>query len=653
MITCSYGTSGGMNDLLNRVDTIQDTTSGTTALASYAYLGAGSVVQIDYPQPQVNLDLWGGVTGVFNGFDRFGRIINQPWNNYGTSTMLDQYKYGYDLNSNRVWKANVVGTPVVTNGLDEFYTYDHLNRLTDMKRGTLNSSTTPTGISGTPTIEQDWTLDATGNWHGYLTKAAGTTDLDQTRTNSTVNEITGISNSVGPVSPIVPLYDSAGNTTFMPTTADPTLPFTAVYDAWNRMVQISDSSYTVAGYQYDGWGRRIARLGYTSGTLTETRHFYFTNSGRDIEQRVGASTSMDQQHVWGIRYINELICRDDATPARFFVCQDANFNVTALVNSSGGTVALRFVYTPYGIFMVLSSSWTSTAYTHNWVYLFQGGRYDALTELYVFGRRDLGPNLGVWLQRDGEYWDAMNLYLAMTDNPVAFVDPSGMAGTYPVNTDRGKFYIDIGGAVGGPFVSDVTIRFYPDPDVIKKCLCTEIKFVQIVKTWDWGDIAGVKYKDWHVDDANSNQSPFYSQDAQTPWTLKGIYKYAQLDDNPGSGSWAPQEVKQWFETGAFCTKGKEAGTLYGVVYWGQDLLHSWSLRWASPTGEMGVVQNTPAKRGQPSYPHATGPGQSAGGSSDSINLPRVRDPSFTGGQPSAKFRSLVPNVASPTNDKCD
>jgi hypothetical protein len=40
VITYNYGTSGGINDLLNRVDSIQDTTSGTTTLASYTYLGA-------------------------------------------------------------------------------------------------------------------------------------------------------------------------------------------------------------------------------------------------------------------------------------------------------------------------------------------------------------------------------------------------------------------------------------------------------------------------------------------------------------------------------------------------------------------------------------------------------------------------------------
>jgi YD repeat-containing protein len=79
IITASYGTSGGMNDLLNRIDTIQDTTSGTTDLASYTYMGSGMVLQIIYSEPGVQLDLWGGTSGTFNGLDLFNRIIDQRW----------------------------------------------------------------------------------------------------------------------------------------------------------------------------------------------------------------------------------------------------------------------------------------------------------------------------------------------------------------------------------------------------------------------------------------------------------------------------------------------------------------------------------------------------------------------------------------------
>lgn len=81
--------------------------------------------------------------------------------------------------------------------LDEFYTYDQLNRLATMDRGTLNGSFT--GITGTPVREQDWTLDPVGNWNGFVTKNSGTTALNQSRTQNPVNEITAIGATVGAV----------------------------------------------------------------------------------------------------------------------------------------------------------------------------------------------------------------------------------------------------------------------------------------------------------------------------------------------------------------------------------------------------------------------------------------------------------------------
>lgn len=124
---------------------------------------------------------------------------------------IDRYKYGYDKNSNRVWKNNVLGAAVAA-GLDEFYSYDSLNRLTAMQRGALNS--TNTGISGTPSREMDYTLDPTGNWPAFQTKTDGTTDLSQSRAHNQVNQIGAIGGTPSWATP--PTYDATGNTTGFP-----------------------------------------------------------------------------------------------------------------------------------------------------------------------------------------------------------------------------------------------------------------------------------------------------------------------------------------------------------------------------------------------------------------------------------------------------
>jgi RHS repeat-associated protein len=292
-----------------------------------------------------------------------------------------------------------------------------------MQRGTLNSG--KTGITGTPAREMDYTLDPVGNWNSYLTKTSGTTDLNQGRTQSTVNEISAITASGSTPVWTTPAYDAAGNMTTLPQPGALTSSFTGVYDAWNRLVQISDSGTTVAQYRYDGMNRRIVKLTYTSGTLSETRHFYYSSKNQDIEERVGSSTSMDKQFVWGVRYVDELVCRDDATPLRLYAAQDANFNVTGLI-STAGAVQQRFLYDPYGNPFVYSATWSSTTDAYAWTRRFTGQFYDPETLLYFYRARYYHQMLGLFAERDSiGYGEGMNLYRYVNSNPTSYTDPEG------------------------------------------------------------------------------------------------------------------------------------------------------------------------------------------------------------------------------------
>jgi len=103
-------------------------------LAAYTYFGLGSVVQVDYPQPDLRYDLITG-TGAnpYAGLDRFGRTIDLLWRDYGASTDVDRFKYTYDRNSNRLSKEN----SVATSGFDEVYGNDALNRHAEFSHGHL------------------------------------------------------------------------------------------------------------------------------------------------------------------------------------------------------------------------------------------------------------------------------------------------------------------------------------------------------------------------------------------------------------------------------------------------------------------------------------------------------------------------------------
>lgn len=59
------------------------------------------------------------------------------------------------------------------------------------------------------------------------------------------------------------------------------------------------------------------------------------------------------------------------------------------------------------------------------VYLFQGGRYDSVTGLYNFERRDYSLTLQQWIQTDPVASDN-NSYRYLMNNPINFHDPQGL-----------------------------------------------------------------------------------------------------------------------------------------------------------------------------------------------------------------------------------
>ena len=419
-----------MSDYLNRVDAINDTTSGTTTLAEYLYLGAGFVIRITYPEPGIWLDLWGGTSGIVRR-NRPVRTNHRPAP--GKTTSPERQKTLIAINTATTRTPTGSGRPTSSaqrrslRALMSFMCYDPLNRLTEMQRGVLERHQ----HGNHRHAERRAGLDARPdrNWSELCHQSQRNDRSNQTRTANTVNEITNITEATGPTW-VVPTFDDAGNTTTMPQVTDPTQSFTAVYDAWNRKVSIAASGTAVAAYQYDGRNFRIVKNTYASGVLAENRDFYFTNSWQDIEERVGTSTSMAQQYVWGLRYIDELICRDDATPQRLYAAQDANFNVTCISNISS-TVVERYLYDPYGNSTIMDAEYDSRpSSAFSWGLCYQGLGTDSESQLISARSRDVTSIVGRFLTRDAMgYIDGLNEYEFNHSSPELSVDPFGYAAT--------------------------------------------------------------------------------------------------------------------------------------------------------------------------------------------------------------------------------
>jgi RHS repeat-associated protein len=411
----TYNYASGLDSNISRLTSLSDS-SGT--LESYFYLGLDTVVQ--RTRPQINNEMTyisqvggtGDAGDMYTGLDRFGRVAEVNWYNTSTNSSLDDFQYGYDQDSNVLYKNNILDSV-----FSELYHqsgagngYDGLNQLSAFARGTLSASGgsgTPLDTVASPTETESWGYDALGNFSSVT--------LNSTLTNNTFNqqneETAAGSHSLS--------FDKNGNTVVDDS------GHSLVFDAWNRLVDYKNGSAVLAAFAYDGLGRRTQAT--ESGTTTD---FYFSKDWRELEEDVGGTTQV--QSIWSPINIDALVLRDSnpsggVLTVRLWVHQDANWNVTSI--NSSGAVAERYVYDPYGGVTYLTASWgTLSASQYAWQYLFQAGRLDPVTGQYVFDHRDYSTSLGRWLQTDplGFKAGGANFYAFVHNGPIDAVDPTGL-----------------------------------------------------------------------------------------------------------------------------------------------------------------------------------------------------------------------------------
>jgi RHS repeat-associated protein len=450
----SYGAANSLDDLLDRVTNIGD--ANTANLAAYERLGLNHIVLTHYPEAGLALTyvkLAGEPNGdggdQYAGLDRFDRLADVRWLN-SSGTDVNRFKYGFDRADNRLWKQHAV----TGGGIDEQYVYDGLYQLKQRLLGTLAGST----ITGAVNEEEDFTFDPTGNWPGYVIREQGVVTLNQARTHQQSNEITslgGVTDTIG--------YDNNGNLAVMPKVRDWGTGQTLVYDAWNRLVAVQQNGAAVESHQYDGMDRRI----WKQSAMAGTRHFYYNNrkQWQVLEERLDDNATADRQYLWGLRYHDDLILRDDAA-GRLYALSD-HAQVTAVADATG-TVQERYIYRAFGGVGYYDGNFTPLAESaHDWTFLFGGYQLDQATNLYQVRNRYYHANLGRWLTRDPldepELSQGANLYAYVNNNPVNATDPLGLAAVIVIPV--GAFTI---AALQVLLATIIVITIY---DIIKSTVC--------------------------------------------------------------------------------------------------------------------------------------------------------------------------------------
>jgi RHS repeat-associated protein len=300
-----------------------------------------------------------------------------------------------------------------------------------------------------------------------------------------------------------PTYDAAGNMLTGPYPGSENFTQTYAYDAWNHLSWATNSWGNSVEYRYDGLGRRIASIVPTTTgnpTMFIRTDYYYNESWQVLEERRQVFAYEDlgtdgtsggargtvagptyAQYIWDLRYIDAPVLRwrdadensENGLEECLYYCNDANMNVTALVDGSTGAVVERYVYDAYGSVTFCNSAWSPTqvsgGYPDGTVSLYDneilycGYRFDPATGLYTVRHRTYHPTVGRWTTRDpgqGKFYTALYEYVG--GRPNCLRDATGLDPEVPWYDDPAiiKGVKDIPGLDPTPCYAKCADRYY-------------------------------------------------------------------------------------------------------------------------------------------------------------------------------------------------
>jgi RHS repeat-associated protein len=405
-----------------------------------------------YPAGQVETITSSNAHGVSVGYtyDDLNRL----------STVVDNRLTGNNTTSYTYDNASNVATVKYPNGLTSTFTYDAVNRLTE--------------LSTPPVADYKYTLGATGNrtnaTEQYLTGATGQggrtlqwnydniyrltkeTVADDPANNGgndgsvsygldPVGNRTSANSTFSSLSPGFGTYNANDEVSSESYDANRNTTKTAngnqyTYDSENHMLTMANGSTSVTMI-YDAFGNRVAKTvnGVTTQYLVED-DVNPTGLPQVMEELTGfiGSGAVARSYTYGLQRISQnQIVQGAWTPS--FYGYDGGGSVRQLTNSLG-VVTDEYEYDAFG------NSFTRSGTTPN-NYLYRGEQYDSDLGLYYLRARYYNPNTGRFLSRDpneGNAYDpkALHKYLYASGDPVNRIDPLGRADLFETGARLAK-----------------------------------------------------------------------------------------------------------------------------------------------------------------------------------------------------------------------
>gem|GEM_PF-3291269 len=414
-------------DNYGRLQSESTTYSGQTYGVSYGYNSKSQNTSITYPSGKV----------VAKSFDVRSQLDTLAWD----ATQLEDRGY------NAIGALTSVDRPQV----DETRTYDDLHRLT--------------GINNTGSIEDaSYTYDDNNNVtaesftgvmanYGFSTGTSGydnqdrftrwirsgtSTDYDLTR--SAIGNISNVNlngtntargydnaHAVNLIGAVSQSFDTDGNATLLQSGVS------VDWDEAGMVKSTSVPSGASAGeeglneYGYDAEGKRTWKKITRSGSVFEHKVFVYSGPNCVAEYNAGAAAASPAQEYVYADTIDSLVLIIRSDGQKLGVIRNRQWSITALYDTSTGTVVERYAYTPFGHRTIYAPNGTTvrTASSYNNPYGYTSRRHDDESGLMYFRARYYDRVTGEFTSRDPlEFVDGMSLYRAyfVPNN----VDPWGL-----------------------------------------------------------------------------------------------------------------------------------------------------------------------------------------------------------------------------------